>query len=92
VTRKLSEMTEAQRAAYDLYHARNRKTDRPPLTILEPEERLEMAYLGHLDLWSKAAVGRAFGVTRTAVLRAMASYPLTMPHTSIRDDTGRHDG
>ena len=46
-----------------------------PTYRLDETERWIVAALGHMQLWSKTAVGQAFGVTRKTVDKCMAKYP-----------------
>ena len=84
MTRRLSDMSEAQRAAYDAYQDERRKTGKR-FHFHDEGDRMAMAYLGHLDLWPKAAVGRVFDTDRQCVQRAMTSYPRTS-RGSISDE------
>lgn len=48
-----------------------------PTYRLTEQERYHVAILGHMNLWPKDRIARAYDITRHTVLKCMRRYPLT---------------
>ena len=70
-----SRMTPEQHRRMDeLNELRRKGTDNATYRLTE-QERMEISYLGHMNLWPKTQLGAAFNVHPSVVLTHMRSRP-----------------
>lgn len=75
MTRRVADMTPAQRAAYDAYKAKTRATN--IRRQLKPQDHMDMVLLYDLGLWPREQISAAYGVSMKTLRNARAKYPAT---------------